>query len=87
MDFLFSAVSLFSLMPLTAEEERDFRYLLVGASKSGALRSVVKCHLEELRRKEVFSAALEIGSDVCIKKKAYNRKGKVKDNNSGIALF
>ena len=47
----------------------------------------MKRRLQELRRKEVVSAELEIGSDVRIKSKAHTRRGKVKDKKASSAVF
>ena len=59
--FLLIMVFLFVLVPLTAEEKRMLKFILASTSNPGVLPSVVKLLLQELRRKEVLSATLEIG--------------------------
>ena len=57
-------VSLFVLVPLIAEEKRELRSISASVSKPGTLPPVVKRLPQELLRKEVVSAALEIDSDI-----------------------
>ena len=85
--FVLFVVSLFVPIPLSAEKKRDLESVLASASMLGELLSFMKRRLQELRRQEVVSAALEIGSDVRIKKKAHTRKGKVKNKKASSAVF